>query len=85
MTEMVHGPAGVQRAHTMSKLLFPSDIDIRDLKTDDVTKAFRGDPRLVFVDPDNLFPVPIVNLAAEQPSFVPSRCKYILSPVAFLI
>lgn len=84
MTEMVHGLDGVQRAHTMSKLLFPSDVDIRDLKTDEVIKAFHGDPRLVFVTPENLFPVPIVNLAAEVPDFVNSKSKFIISPATFL-
>ena len=84
MTEMVHGLDGVQRAHTMSKLLFPSDVDIRDLKTNEVIKAFHGDPRLVFVIPENLFPVPVVNLAAEVPDFVNSKSKFIISPATFL-
>ena len=84
ITEMVHGLDGVQRAHTMSKLLFPSDVDIHNLKTDEIVKAFHGDPRLVVVNPENLFPVPIVNLAAEEPSFVSSRSKFIIFPTILL-
>lgn len=47
VTELIHGADGLARAHTMTRVLYNTNIE--ELEPEDLIKAFEGDPRLVHV------------------------------------
>lgn len=65
--------ADVEHAQTRTRLLFESDIS--DLKAEQITSAFDGDPRLVMVHESELFGLPAVKLAAKY-GLTSSASKY---------
>jgi len=63
VTEMVHSTADVAHAQIQTRLLF--EFDISDLKAEQITSAFGGDPRLVMIHEAELFRLSVVKLAAK--------------------
>lgn len=64
LTELVHTEHGLHRARLVTKILFDSDYS--QLKAGDVISALADDPRLVFVDDQQLFASSLTRLAATH-------------------
>ncbi|KDQ57474.1 hypothetical protein JAAARDRAFT_156185 [Jaapia argillacea MUCL 33604] len=63
VTLMVHGKAGLRKAHSATELLFDPNLLGR---AQDIIDALSGDPRLVFVDKDDLLNTAIFKLAVQN-------------------
>ncbi|RXK39163.1 tyrosine-tRNA ligase [Tremella mesenterica] len=61
LTELVHGEEGVSRAETIARILYHTPL--RELKSDQVLQAFRGDPRFHRVDRRNVTTQTMTKLA----------------------
>lgn len=62
VTELVHGPEAVTRAHAIKAIMYARDP--RALKSQDVLATLRGDPRLVSVKRSEIKGVPVAKLIA---------------------
>jgi tyrosyl-tRNA synthetase len=62
VTELVHGPEGVRRAHAAKDILYAKDP--RGLRAADVLDALEGDPRLIRVRRSEIEGVPVSKLVA---------------------
>ncbi|GMK56922.1 hypothetical protein CspeluHIS016_0307620 [Cutaneotrichosporon spelunceum] len=72
VTELVHGPEGVAKAHAAQAILYARDA--RALKSADVLAALEGDPRLVRLSLSEIRGVPIAKLVAVH-GLVASRSE----------
>ncbi|BEI90345.1 uncharacterized protein CcaverHIS019_0304150 [Cutaneotrichosporon cavernicola] len=62
VTELVHGPKGVAKAHAAKAIMYAKDP--RALKSADVLAALEGDPRLIRVKQSEIRGVPVSKLVA---------------------
>ncbi|KAJ6593938.1 hypothetical protein B0H19DRAFT_891595, partial [Mycena capillaripes] len=63
LTELIHLKSGRVSAETMTKIMF--ETELTDVKAEDVLKVFDGDRCVHYVDPDELFSIPVVKLAVK--------------------
>ncbi|KAJ7045554.1 hypothetical protein C8F04DRAFT_940484 [Mycena alexandri] len=63
LTEMIHLKSGRVNAETMTKIMFESELT--NVTAEEVLTAFEGDHCLHTIDPEELFSVPVVKLAAK--------------------
>ncbi|KAJ3735734.1 hypothetical protein DFJ43DRAFT_1113420 [Lentinula guzmanii] len=72
VTELIHGAQGVQRAETMTKVVFrhPNSKD-HTFDAQSLIDAFTGDPRMSLCEENELTSVPLVKLASKY-GLVPS-------------
>ncbi|KAA1473928.1 hypothetical protein DENSPDRAFT_904004 [Dentipellis sp. KUC8613] len=63
VTDLVHTGDGLRNAHAATRLLF--DTDVSNTRAADAVAALSGDPRLHYVDREQLFSTPVSKLAVN--------------------